>query len=181
MAGATSRSRLIVVLGGASSGKSDVALKLALKGVRKGRPHAFVATGEALDEEMAAKIARHRLSRSSAWITAEVPVDLEAWFNAHAKKYGAVVVDCLTMWLSNQCEKHRREKEVLQETQALLRAIRSIKGRVVLVTNELGMGLVPVDAPARRFRELAGSVNRLVADEADEVHLVVSGIPLRLK
>lgn len=181
MARAKKRSCLILVLGGASSGKSDVALKLALKGIRKGSPHAFVATGEALDEEMAAKIARHRLSRSSAWVTAEVPVNLEAWFKAHGKKYDVIVVDCLTMWLSNQCGKHRREKEVLQETQALLRAIKSIKGRVVLVTNELGMGMVPVDVQARRFRELAGVVNRLVTDEADEVHLIICGVPLRVK
>ncbi|HJT20046.1 MAG TPA: bifunctional adenosylcobinamide kinase/adenosylcobinamide-phosphate guanylyltransferase [Nitrospira sp.] len=176
-----SRSRLIVVLGGASSGKSDVALRLAVKGVRKSAPRAFVATGEGLDEEMAAKIARHRFSRSPTWVTAEVPEELTGWFEKCGAKYPVVVVDCLTMWLSNRCRRGRAEKGVLRDLLKLLRSVRRAAARVVLVTNELGMGLVPADAPSRRFRELAGTVNRLVAERADEVYLVVSGLSVRLK
>jgi adenosylcobinamide kinase/adenosylcobinamide-phosphate guanylyltransferase len=181
MARAKSRSRLIVVLGGASSGKSDVALRLALKGVRKSAPRAFVATGEGLDEEMVAKIARHRLSRSPAWMTVEVPEDLTGWFEKCGARYSAIVVDCLTMWLSNRSGRLSEEKAVLQDVLGLLHSIRRVAARVVLVTNELGMGLVPADAPSRRFREVAGAVNRLVTERADEAYLVVGGLSIRLK
>ena len=181
MASRSRRSHLILNLGGASSGKSDVALRFASKGIGKRAPHAFVATGEGLDEEMTMKIARHRQSRSPAWVTAEVPVELAVWFANHGRKYRAIVVDCLTMWLSNHCGRERKEQEILQEARTLLKAMRRVKARVVLVSNELGMGLVPVDALSRRFRELAGAVNRLMAEEADEAYFVVSGIPVRLK
>ncbi len=175
------RSRLIFIVGGASSGKSEVALRLAAKGVAKAAPRAFVATGQGLDEEMATKIARHRQSRASAWVTAEVPLELIAWINEEGRKYGVILVDCLTMWLSNHCERGTKDGQILEDVSTLLRGIRRIAGRVVLVSNELGLGLVPADARSRRFRELAGEVNRLVAQEADDAYFVVSGMPLPLK
>ena len=181
MAGGRRRSHLVFIVGGASSGKSEVALQLAAKGIGRTAPRAFVATGEALDEEMTMKIAKHRQSRSSAWVTAEVPLELTAWFNEQARNYRVVLVDCLTMWLSNHCEQGRKEGEILEQTRALLLTIRRSGGRVVLVSNELGMGLVPVDAGSRRFRELAGEVNRLVAQEADDAYFVVSGLSIPLK
>ena len=181
MAARLNRSHLVFILGGASSGKSDVALQIASKGFGKRAPRAFVATGEGLDEEMAMKIARHRQSRSPAWVTVEVPFELAGWFADQGPKYRAIVVDCLTMWLSNHCGRGRKEQEILHEARTLLNAIRRVKARVVLVSNELGMGLVPVDAVSRRFRELAGAVNRLVAQEADAAYFVVSGIPVRLR
>jgi adenosylcobinamide kinase/adenosylcobinamide-phosphate guanylyltransferase len=176
-----SRSHLIFIVGGASSGKSEVALQLAAKGVGKAAPRAFVATGEGRDEEMAMKIARHRQSRSSAWVTAEVPVELSTWFTEEGRKYRIILVDCLTMWLSNHCERGAKEEQIREAVSMLLRAIRRIAARVVLVSNELGLGLVPADAQSRRFRELAGEVNRLVAQEADDAYFVVSGLPLSLK
>jgi adenosylcobinamide kinase / adenosylcobinamide-phosphate guanylyltransferase len=181
MAAGRSRSHLIFIVGGASSGKSEAALRLAAKGIDKTAPRAFVATGEGLDEEMTMKIARHRQSRSSQWVTAEVPLDLSTWFKEHSRNYRVMLVDCLTMWLSNHIERGTKEREILEETRSLLRLIRRIGGRVVLVSNELGMGLVPAAAASRRFRELAGEVNRLVAQEADDTYFVVSGllIPLR--
>jgi adenosylcobinamide kinase / adenosylcobinamide-phosphate guanylyltransferase len=175
------RSHLIFIVGGASSGKSDVALQLAVKGIGKTALRAFVATGEGLDEEMAMKIARHRQARSSAWMTAEVPLTLTAWFNEQAGKYRVILVDCLTMWLSNHCERGTKERDIFEEMRTLLRTIRRIGGRVVLVSNELGLGLVPADARLRRFRELAGEVNRLVAQEADDAYFVVSGMTIPLK
>ena len=175
------RSRLLFIVGGASSGKSGVALQLAAEGMGKTARRAFVATGEGLDEEMAMKIARHRQSRSSAWETAEVPLDLRAWFEEQGHAYRVIVVDCLTMWLSNQCERGAKDKDIIDETKTLLRAIRRSDARVVLVSNELGMGLVPADRQSRRFRELAGEVNRLVAEAADDAYFVVSGMPLPLK
>lgn len=175
------RSRLLFVVGGASSGKSGVALRLAAKGLGKTARRAFVATGEGLDEEMAMKIARHRQSRSSDWETAEVPLDLSAWFEGQGTKYRVILVDCLTMWLSNLCERGAKDKDIIDETKTLLRAVRCSNTRVVLVSNELGMGLVPAERQSRRFRELAGEINRLVAEAADDAYFVVSGIPLRLK
>jgi len=181
MASRRRRSHLVFIVGGASSGKSEAALRLAAKGIDKTAPRVFVATGEGLDEEMTMKIARHRQSRSSQWVTAEVPLDLSTWFKEHSRHYRVMLVDCLTMWLSNHIERGTKEREILEETRALLRLIRRIGGRVVLVSNELGMGLVPPGAASRRFRELAGEVNRLVAQEADDTYFVVSGllIPLR--
>ena len=175
------RSHVMFIVGGASSGKSEVALQLAVKGIDKTAPRAFVATGEGLDEEMAMKIARHRQSRSSAWVTAEVPLELTAWFNEQGGNYQVILVDCLTMWLSNHCERGAKEQEILEQTRTLLRTIRRSGARVVLVSNELGMGLVPADAQSRRFRELAGGVNRLVAQDADEAYFVVSGLLLPLR
>lgn len=175
------RSHLIFIIGGASSGKSEAALRLAAKGIGKAAARAFLATGEGLDEEMAMKIAKHRQSRSSAWVTAEVPVELTAWINEKGPKYPVIVIDCLTMWLSNQCERGAKDGEILEAVKTLLRSIRRLAARVVVVSNELGLGLVPADAESRRFREIAGEVNRLVAQEADEAYFVVSGMFLSLK
>ena len=177
------RSRLLFIVGGASSGKSEVALRLAAEGMSKTARRAFVATGEGLDEEMVMKIARHRQARSSAWETAEVPLDVTAWFEKEGKKYRVILLDCITMWLSNHCERGAKDEDVIDETNTLLGAIRRTDARVVLVSNELGMGLVPGNPQSRRFRELAGKINRLVAEAADEAYFVVSGmlVPLRGK
>jgi adenosylcobinamide kinase / adenosylcobinamide-phosphate guanylyltransferase len=175
------RSQLMFIVGGASSGKSEVALRLAVEGIVKTAPRAFVATGEGLDEEMAMKIAKHRQSRSSVWATAEVPVELTAWFNEQGRNYRVILVDCLTMWVSNHCERGVKEREIIEAMKTLIRAIRRVDARVVLVSNELGMGLVPADRQSRRFRELAGEINRLTAEAADDAYFVVSGIALPLK
>ena len=181
MASRKTGSRLLFVIGGASSGKSDVALQLASKGIAKNTPRAFVATGEGLDEEMAMKIACHRQSRSSDWSTAEVPLELTAWFKEHGQAYRTIVIDCLTMWLSNRWRQGSKEQEILQDGRTFLAALRDLDARTVIVSNEMGMGLVPDEADSRQFREVAGALNRLVAKEADEAYFVVSGIPLRLK
>ena len=181
MRSSRNRSHLVFIVGGASSGKSEAALRLAANGLGKAAPRAFVATGEGLDEEMAMKIAKHRQLRSSVWVTAEVPLKLTAWINEEGRKYRVILVDCLTMWLSNQCERGAKDENILEAVSSLLRAIRRIAARVVVVSNELGLGLVPVDARSRRFRELAGEANRLIAQEADDAYFVVSGMLLSLK
>jgi adenosylcobinamide kinase / adenosylcobinamide-phosphate guanylyltransferase len=171
------RSKLIFILGGAASGKSQTALDLA----GPGGPKAFVATGQALDREMKARIERHRATRSSDWETAEVPTDLAKWFNENKFAYQVVVIDCLTLWLSNLGGRRLDGLVVSEATEDLLHAIRETKARVVIVSNELGLGLVPATKPVRAFRDLAGRINQQVAAEADEVYLTISGIPLRLK
>lgn len=171
------RSKLIFILGGAASGKSQAALDLAGEGV----PRAFVATGQALDREMRVRIERHKAARTSDWETAEVPEDLAKWFIKHKHMYQVIIIDCLTLWLSNLRRRRLGDVAVSEATEDLLHAIRSAKARVVIVSNELGLGLVPATKPVRAFRDLAGRVNQQVAAEADEVYLTISGIPLRLK
>ena len=170
-------SRLIFVLGGARSGKSSFALQQG-----KGKsPRAFVATGEPFDQEMATRIRKHQRSRGKGWITKEVPIDLADWLVEEGAYYPIVVVDCLTLWLNNLLRNNVRASRILFHVRKLLQAIRSCPTRVVLVSNELGMGLVPGDSVSREFRDLSGRMNQVLAAEADEVHFLVSGIPLRVK
>jgi adenosylcobinamide kinase/adenosylcobinamide-phosphate guanylyltransferase len=171
------KSRLILVLGGAASGKSQAALDLA----GESGPRAFVATGQALDREMKVRIERHQATRSPEWETAEVPVDIAEWLTGNNELYQTIVIDCLTLWLSNLQGRKLKHEAVSEATADLLRAIRATQARVVIVSNELGLGLVPATKTVRAFRDLAGRVNQQVAAEADEVYLTVSGLPLRLK
>jgi len=171
------RSKLILVLGGAASGKSQAALDLAGQRV----PRAFVATGQAFDREMKVRIERHQATRSSDWETAEVPIDIEKWFTNNGNNYQSIVLDCLTLWLSNMKGRRLGDSAIADATADLLLAIRRTKARVVIVSNELGLGLVPATKAVRGFRDLSGRVNQQVAAEADEVYLVVSGLPLKLK
>ena len=170
-------SRLIFVLGGARSGKSVFALQ---QGGRTSS-RAFVATGEPFDREMRLRINKHRRSRGKGWKTFEVPVQLAAWFEEKGSNFSSVVVDCLTLWLNNLLRESDRPSRVLPQLREMLNAIRGCSTRVILVSNELGLGLVPGDAVSRTFRDVAGRMNQLVATEADEVYFLVSGLPLRLK
>lgn len=171
------RSKLIFVLGGAASGKSQAALDLA---GRRG-PRAFVATGQALDREMKARIERHQATRSSDWETVEIPTDIGIWICLKGINYQSIIIDCLTLWLSNLTGQRVRDSTIADVTADLLRAIRRTSAHVVIVSNELGLGLVPATKAVRAFRDLAGRINQQVAAEADEVYVVVSGLPLRLK
>ncbi|MDH5725366.1 MAG: bifunctional adenosylcobinamide kinase/adenosylcobinamide-phosphate guanylyltransferase [Nitrospira sp.] len=171
------KGRIILVLGGAASGKSEVALRLA--GPRG--PQAFVATGQGLDDEMIQRIARHRATRSPVWETVEEPIEVEAWIAKHGSRYRTILLDCVTLWLSNLIGIGLSEATVCTRVMSLLRAMRATAARVVIVSNELGLGLVPAEPSARAFRDLAGQVNQLIAAEANEVLFVVSGIPLGLK
>lgn len=171
------RAKLVLVLGGARSGKSQSALDLA----GNATPKAFVATGQALDREMTERIRHHQRTRSPDWRTVEVPVDLAGWFRKQGPEYRAIVVDCLTLWLNNIGATGLRDDAVRDRVAELLRAIRGTQTLVVLVSNELGLGLVPVGRAVRRFRDIAGRVNQQIAAEADEVHFIVSGQTLKLK
>lgn len=176
-----SRGRLILVVGGAASGKSAAALRLALKGVPRGSARAFIATGQPLDDEMAERIRRHQATRDASWTTVEVPVDLAAWFEKQGRAYRAILLDCLTLWLSNLRERGVPDTRVTALVAELVAAMRATKARVVVVTNELGLGLVPMEPAGRRFRDLAGQVNQRLAAAADAVYFVVAGQALRMK
>lgn len=170
-------SHLYLVLGGARSGKSRLAFTLAGQAL----PKAFVATGEAGDEEMAARIRRHQEDRDPAWETQEIPIDVSGWLKTHGAAYKAVVIDCLTLWLSNLLGSGIQASQIPAYTDELMRSARMVPGTVVLVSNEVGMGIVPGDAMTREFRDFTGIMNQRAASAADAVYLAVSGLPMKLK
>lgn len=134
-----------------------------------------------MDQEMALRITRHQATRSADWDTVEEPLDVEAWLSKHGTQYRTILFDCVTLWLSNLIGTGVTEEALLARAGMLLEHMRGTGARVVLVSNELGLGLVPIEPSARAFRDLSGRVNQRIAAEADEAYLVVSGIPLRLK
>jgi adenosylcobinamide kinase/adenosylcobinamide-phosphate guanylyltransferase len=165
---------LALVLGGARSGKSRhaEALVTALP-----PPWLYIATGEPRDNEMAARIAAHRARRGVQWRTVEAPRDL-AGALASAPAGAAVLVDCLTLWLSNVM---LAGADVEVEIARLERALADRGGHTVLVANEVGLGIVPDNALARRFRDAAGRLNQRLAAAADRVVLLVAGVPVKVK
>jgi adenosylcobinamide kinase / adenosylcobinamide-phosphate guanylyltransferase len=165
----------LFVLGGARSGKSRYAQQRAE--ALAGR-HVFVATAEAWDAEMADRIARHREDRDARWQTVDAPRDLVAALDAASGTGATVLVDCLTLWASNLL---LADADMEQTTRALAEAIARFEGQLILVANEVGFGIVPDNALARRFRDAAGRINQTVAAGADEVILVAAGLPVRLK
>jgi adenosylcobinamide kinase/adenosylcobinamide-phosphate guanylyltransferase len=165
---------IILITGGARSGKS----RHAEARVRAfpGRP-VYIATAEALDEEMAQRIAQHRARRGSEWVVREVPLDLVPMLIA-TDGGGARLVDCLTLWLSNLLHSKRDWSQAVTElADAMSRQI----SPVVMVTNEVGLGIVPDNALARVYRDAAGIMNQTIAGVADEVEFVVAGLPMKLK
>ncbi len=167
--------RIVLLLGGARSGKSRIAQARA-EGMAGDL--LYIATGEALDAEMAERIARHRADRGARWRTVEVPLDLPEAIQHESARERVVLVDCLTLWLSNLM---LGERDVPAATDRLLAALTSAAGNVLLVSNEVGMGIVPESALARRFRDEAGRLNQRIASVAHEVVLVAAGLALRMK
>jgi adenosylcobinamide kinase/adenosylcobinamide-phosphate guanylyltransferase len=162
-------------LGGARSGKSRYAERLVEDAARWGT---YCATAEAGDAEMTERIAAHRARRGSFWHTVEVPLALPGAIAAHAAPERPILVDCLTLWLSNLL---LTGKQADEDTGALCNALRNAAGGVVLVSNEVGMGLVPETPLGRNFRDAAGRLNQEVAALADRVVFVAAGLPLVLK
>jgi adenosylcobinamide kinase/adenosylcobinamide-phosphate guanylyltransferase len=166
---------LTLVLGGARSGKSRYAERLVLG---SGLAPAYVATAEALDDEMAARIAAHRARRGESWRTVEEPLDLAGALDRECRPDRAVLVDCVTLWLTNLM---MRQRPVLAETARLVELLPRLAGPLVLVSNEVGLGVVPTDAMARAFVDHIGSLHQTIAEQADVVVLMAAGLPLHLK
>lgn len=164
-----------LVLGGARSGKSRHAQALA---EAAGGRLVYVATAQAFDDEMADRISRHQADRDARWTTVEAPLDLAATVARHASPDVTLLVDCLTLWTSNLL---LAEKPWELELDALTAAVASNKGRMILVSNEVGLGIVPDNALARRFRDMAGTINQKIAAVATHVHFVAAGLSLVLK
>jgi adenosylcobinamide kinase / adenosylcobinamide-phosphate guanylyltransferase len=164
-----------LVLGGARSGKSRYAEQLAENAAESGT---YCATAEPGDAEMRARIAAHRARRGAFWRTVEEPLALAAVIAAEAYPGRPLLIDCLTLWLSNLLLAGRAPEE---ETSRLCAALRLAAGPVVLVANEVGLGLVPETPLGRRFRDAAGRLNQEVAAIADRVAFIAAGLPLLLK
>ena len=172
--------KIIFITGGARSGKSSFAEKLA--SVLK-KDVIFLATAEALDKEMADRIKKHKAKRSRTWKTLEEPININI-LNKFRNFEGAVILDCITLWLSNMIHEfgiELAEGHILRDIQTLLKTARTSKFTLIVVSNELGLGIVPENKLAREFRDIAGRCNQLIARMSDEVYLMISGIKLKIK
>jgi adenosylcobinamide kinase/adenosylcobinamide-phosphate guanylyltransferase len=166
---------ITLILGGARSGKSRYAEQLVRAA---GLTAVYVATAQALDAEMAARIAEHRARRGASWRTIEEPVDLADVLLRECRPDHAVLVDCLTLWLTNLMVAQR---PVRAEMARLIELLPALPGTLVLVSNEVGLGVVPADAMARAFIEHAGWLHQRIAEQADVVVFMAAGLPLPLK
>ena len=174
---------LTFIIGGARSGKTALAQSLCRPESRV----AYVATLRAEDDEMRQRIRRHRSTRPTTWSTIEEPLAIAAAVRRASHEFDSIVLDCLTLWLSNFCWEHRAcdaeelERRALAEAEDLVAGARASACHLIAVSNEVGCGIVPENAVARAFRDLQGFVNQAVARAADEVWQTVAGIPVRLK
>ena len=172
-------SHSVLILGGAKSGKSSYAQALAESW--SGRL-VYVATAQAHDQEMTQRIARHQADRGEAWSTLEEPLALEEALRQADAPGTVFLVDCLTLWLSNLVlAAELDDAQVVERGEALARLLPSLEARIILVANEVGLGIVPENALARRWRDLAGSLNQRLARACDAVLLITAGLPLALK
>ena len=183
------KSTIILCSGGARSGKSEFAEQLALS--LKGRK-AYVATGQAFDDEMKDRIKKHQLRRGKEWITFEIPLHLHENWEQIKNVSDVILIDCLTMFTSNHVFAHgdintqedanRIESIILEELRLLLQKINNSNDKtVIFVTNEIGLGIVPENKLARYFRDITGRVNREVASAANRMYLTISGVTIELK
>jgi adenosylcobinamide kinase/adenosylcobinamide-phosphate guanylyltransferase len=177
--------KIIFITGGARSGKSSFALQLAndYEGVHGGDAispmrKAYIATAEALDEEMKERIEKHKRQRSDDWVTYEEPIKISDVLKTIEGRYRVVVIDCLTLWLSNLMKAGLNiEVEIGHFISSLVTYHSSL---IFIVSNEVGMGIVPENEMARRFRDMAGILNQKMAEISDEVFMVVAGIPIKI-
>jgi adenosylcobinamide kinase / adenosylcobinamide-phosphate guanylyltransferase len=173
----TYRKSVTLVLGGVRSGKSRFAQQLAMRA----QSVAFIATAQYTDAEMEAKIARHQQERPAAWRTVEEPLELHGVLQENSERYDLLLIDCLTFFASNLLEAESKESNLERRIEAFCQALTAAKSSIVLVSNEVGSGVVPEYASGRRYRDLLGEINQRVAALADNVLLMVAGLPLVLK
>ena len=169
--------KVILITGGGRSGKSNYALEITASRA----PKVFIATAQAFDKEMENRITRHQQERGDAFFTIEEPIHVADALATVPEDTQAVVIDCITVWLGNLMHHLDITEKDCPPVVRLLAVLADPPCDVVIVTNEVGLGLIPADAMSRAYRDLAGSVNQKIAAIADDVFLVVSGIPLKIK
>lgn len=166
----------ILVLGGARSGKTSFAEKLALK---HGRNPAYLATAEALDEEMEARVATHQGQRSKLFTTIEEPLELTAAILAARHEHDVILIDCLTLWINNLLGAELDVMAAMDELDEVLQVVRN--EQIILVSNEVGMGIVPENPLARSFRDISGISHQRIARQCESVYFIAAGLPLVMK
>ncbi len=169
--------RIVFVVGGARSGKTRFALDL---GMRHPAPRLYIATAEARDHEMRERIDNHKKERQGNWDAAEEVKDIASSVKG-AGKYSVLIIDCITIWMSNLMEAGLTDEGILAEAGCLISACRDGTATAILISNEVGMGIVPENPLARRFRDLSGKVNQRLATASDEAHLIAAGLAFRMK
>jgi adenosylcobinamide kinase / adenosylcobinamide-phosphate guanylyltransferase len=170
--------KMIFITGGCRSGKSRFALDYADRHFSK---KLYLATGEVLDEEMAHRVENHKKARGPEWQTVEEPVEIVDKISAYGNKTEVILLDCVTLWLSNLLLRWDNESRIMEEVDRLSTAVKESRATLIVVTNEVGMGIVPDNPLGRRYRDLAGTANQRMAEVADTVVFMVSGIPIFLK
>jgi adenosylcobinamide kinase/adenosylcobinamide-phosphate guanylyltransferase len=168
-----------LVIGGCRSGKSDIALAMADR-ITDGKK-VFIATSVPRDAEMKKRVVKHQNERGAEWKTREVPIDIPDVIDTDSSSAGVILVDCLTLWTSNLLEQQYSDVQMVQVLDRLVLSLRVSPCPVILVSNEVGAGIVPENALSRQFRDLAGWVNQKVAACVDQVILSVAGIPVNIK
>ncbi len=169
----------ILIGGGARSGKSSFAQKLAeeLPGQR-----AYLATAQALDQEMEKRIAKHQADRGSAWHeTIEEPLELTASLQQASADFDIILVDCITLWISNLMGRNDSDQQIIEVIDNLANSMNQLPATIILVSNEVGLGLVPEHPLGRRFRDLAGLANQRLAQACQDVYFTIWGLPQKLK
>jgi len=169
----------ILVIGGCRSGKSSQALKLADQFSDNMRT--FIATCVPYDDEMKERVARHQKERANRWKTIEEPIDLHKAIIENGKNSDIILVDCITLWISNLLLKSNRIDYILKNVEKLLDAVQKTESSVIMVSNEVGTGIVPENGLSRMFRDAAGFANQHIANVADQVIWMVAGIPVKIK
>ncbi len=177
MNGGTAISNVILFVGGARSGKSALAEKI-LSGHNQ---VAYVATAEAIDQEMVERIKKHRESRPSEWVTFEVEGKLADTLNKACRRADAVIVDCLTIYIARRMEQTVNDEQIIAEVAEAVSEARQSGKTVAFVSNEVGMGLVPEYPVGRRYRDILGVANQRAAELADKVYFTIAGIPVDIK
>lgn len=167
--------KIVLVIGGARSGKSVFAEGLA---EASGLAKVYVATGQAFDREMSERISEHKQRRSTGWENVEDPFDLAGVLAKVAGDGKAVLVDCLTLWVTNLM---LEDKDVIAESDSVLAVLPELQGHIIFVSSEVGLGIVPDNYLARSFRDHAGRLHQQIAAIADEVYFVAAGLPLKMK
>jgi adenosylcobinamide kinase/adenosylcobinamide-phosphate guanylyltransferase len=170
--------KIVFVTGGVRSGKSRFALDYANQHFSK---KLFLATCEALDEEMARRVEDHQKRRGPEWLTIEEPIKVVDKIKPYGDEVEVILIDCITLWLSNLLMGLESDSRIMEEVDRLSEAMKKSPSSFIIVSNEVGMGIVPIDSLGRRFRDLSGMANQKMAELAERVILMVSGIPIFLK
>ncbi len=171
--------KLTLVTGGIKSGKSSLALKMGEEIIGH---RAFIATALPLDDEMQQKIKLHQEERGSRWTTFEEPKDIISLIDGITNKFDVILIDCLTLWLSNLLTVYHMDSAAIQQKyKELIACLKKQDANIIIVTNEVGMGIIPSDSLSRSFQNLLGKLNREIAQLADNVFFMVSGLPVKVK